>query len=1347
MCCLPTIQVAPSHIALHLLPPEEQQEGQHTAAEPAWEDTAAGGKGQVRTAKRAAPKNAAQEKKQVRKTDFLGTGSTEPHYSARPRRAAAAAALQGFQVRATSIEEEEDASDGEPAAVKKAGQMSAGKEVGSAPGSRGAVPTSARREAFGGRVGVMDVDRGRSAPAATAGGGGEAKEAGAAQDHPYPPATARAVAAAPATSGSPVLQSKEPCASRVCSHLLSNNSTQRPTASACRVSLLPFSSTAAALGVEVVGSFNTMAAVAACLNAGEQHVRAPAEAATGSVRLPPESAAPTLGVEVRAFSYGPVLALTAPAAAAAIDDREEGGGRECGAGTTGMVPQGWLDMVVAPPIASSPKGGMLQGGAACFREGAANTTAVAVRLGDRDKGGVGSLQLAGAAPAISRGGEDINRPAPVTFGVKPEPSADALAEVVGSWVQLGSAAPPLAASARGSAATPVAGAAEASPPAAADAIADAALPVVSARATVAPATATADAAPPATSAAAIPATTALAPAAAAAEAEPRPPEAAEGEGAPPAAAEAEPAPPAAAEAKPRQSAAAAAAEESPRATKAAAWDAPCGIKTPANEAGPPGLGSDLQLHLNHAAVPKAVKKEDCLQEGLQAVQLPAAVVAATAAAAGSRATVGMKSRRVPTPAVPTGADTLPEHGVFTGAVDQVEPAGARGAKQHGIEKHAKPKVSLSKNSSEDAGGNGLGGDGGGDGGGGEGNDGVGLHIPSDTALEAALRAAGPNAVRNGSSWKGGMGAPRGERRLGLITAAVKAEPPAVGGRSASVPATAAAQGPSLPTAAGLAFPAAVIVPPLPVVQEGKSPMPAPAAVVVEGEAVTAGGSLFPNAAAGAVAQQVKYEKPAPQADDAAAMGSAAEAAPAPIAAAEAAPVPMNIPTTATGGLISAIGRTTAAEGFIGVIEGLAAATAAANGARMPAAIGVQSSAGTQTAATATTAAARRARSLHSIPMHAATAAEVIVIEDSDDESEELATGVVGVREGDAVFQQRAELREVAGVKQEPDTEFGNASTATTLAAAAAVTVCSMQAAILGEGVPAAAGIQMASNQQLLGALLPGLNLRLQAVGEGVLDIATPGAPVEVAAAAAAATGASSGDVTGDAAAAANPATGPGKSVREIPDTAAARSSGSIPLGVGLSGGEQVGHAIAAAARVAGASSIGVAAGTCEGNPNQVAAAGAEQDQLKDTSSVQDYDLKDTGNVVQAALEVMQVCEKLKVSLGWSNMVYTSWTLPAIRGSPPKAIGPRCGLDNAILQEVSNVVTTQACAYGDTRIYVGLLSVTNCMASGKAASHAVIAGPLNSGRTEITSCRLITCHCQRHGHTYAAGFLAGFGFQC
>ena len=1105
--CVPTIQVGPTHIALHLLPPEQQKAGQHRAAQTACEGTAAGGQQQVRTAKRTAPSSAASEKKQVRKTELLRTGSIESPYSARPRRAAAAAAIQGIHLMATSNGEEEDASDGEPPAVGKAGSVSAGKEVRSAPGSRGTVLTSAAGEPFGGWVDVMGLGGGRSA-AAAGGGGGEAEEAGAAQDHLYAPARARPEAAAPAANGSPFLPSKGPCASRVCSHLSPSNSTQKPTVSACRANLLPFSSTGAAPGGEVVGSFNTMAAVAARLDVEEQHVEAPAEPAIGSLRLPAEPAFGTLGVEVKPSSSGPVLAVAAPAATAVGVRQDKGGGRESRA-SVGTVPQGRLGTVVVPLTVSSPKDGMLQGSAVCCREGgAANPMAVAAEVGRGDKGGVGSLQLAGPAPALSRRGEVVYTSVPVTLGVKPEPSVDALAEVSGTRVQpgkgnaalpsaatarglaarpvagvavevsaalspslspsiasspkgdmlegsaaclrqgtahtmavatgvgdrdkggigslqlagaalvlskkgetadksalatssvksepfvcglaevsgnrvqlgKGNAAPPLAATAKGSAATPVAGAAEASAPvspspplppaaAAADANADAALPVTSPRATVAPATATAGAAPPAASAAATTTTTAFAPITSAAPAE------------------AEPAPPAAAEAKPRQSTAAAAAGESQRATKAAAWDAPCGIKTPANEAGPPGLGSKLQLHLNHAAVPKAVKTEDCLQERLRAVQLPAAAVAATAAAAGSRASVGMKSRRVPTAAVPTGADTmpLPEHGVFTGAVDQVEAAGALGAKQYGIKKQARPKVSLSKNSSGDAGGNGLGGDGG------EGNGGVGLPVPSDTALEGTLRAAGIVAVRNGSSGKGGMGAPRGERRLGLITAAVKAEPTAAGGKSASVPATAAAQGPSLPPAAGLAFPAAVIVPPLPVIRGGKSPMPAPAAVVVEREAPTAGGSLFPHAAAGAVAQQVKYEKPAPQADDAAAMGSASASAPAPIAAADAAsapaPAPMNIATTAAPGPNSAIGRTAAPEGFIAAIEGApAAATAAANGARRPAEVGVQNSAGTQAAAIATTAAARRARGLHSVPMHAATAAEVIVIDDSDDES-------------------------------------------------------------------------------------------------------------------------------------------------------------------------------------------------------------------------------------------------------------------------------------------------------------------------------------------------------------------------
>ena len=74
------------------------------------------------------------------------------------------------------------------------------------------------------------------------------------QDYPYPPATAQAEAAAPAANGSLVLQSNKLCASRVCSHLPMSNNTQRPTASACKASLLPFSSTATVPGVEVSGA-------------------------------------------------------------------------------------------------------------------------------------------------------------------------------------------------------------------------------------------------------------------------------------------------------------------------------------------------------------------------------------------------------------------------------------------------------------------------------------------------------------------------------------------------------------------------------------------------------------------------------------------------------------------------------------------------------------------------------------------------------------------------------------------------------------------------------------------------------------------------------------------------------------------------------------------------------------------------------------------------------------------------------------------------------------------------------------------------------------------------------------
>ena len=141
------------------------------AAQPAREATAAGGQEQARTARRAARSSPALEKKQ--RPQLLGTDSYKPHYSARPRRAAAAAALQGIQVMATSSGEEEDASDGEPA-VGKAGSVSAGKVVGLAPGSRGVVLTSTGGELSAGWVEVMDLGGRCSAAAAAAGGGGEA---------------------------------------------------------------------------------------------------------------------------------------------------------------------------------------------------------------------------------------------------------------------------------------------------------------------------------------------------------------------------------------------------------------------------------------------------------------------------------------------------------------------------------------------------------------------------------------------------------------------------------------------------------------------------------------------------------------------------------------------------------------------------------------------------------------------------------------------------------------------------------------------------------------------------------------------------------------------------------------------------------------------------------------------------------------------------------------------------------------------------------------------------------------------------------------------------------------------
>ena len=89
---------------MYLLPPEEQQAGQQTAAEPAWVDTAAGEQEQLRTPKRAA---------------------------------------HDGQVMATGSGEEEDASCCEPPAVGKAGSVPAGKEVELTPALRGAVPTSA----------------------------------------------------------------------------------------------------------------------------------------------------------------------------------------------------------------------------------------------------------------------------------------------------------------------------------------------------------------------------------------------------------------------------------------------------------------------------------------------------------------------------------------------------------------------------------------------------------------------------------------------------------------------------------------------------------------------------------------------------------------------------------------------------------------------------------------------------------------------------------------------------------------------------------------------------------------------------------------------------------------------------------------------------------------------------------------------------------------------------------------------------------------------------------------------------------------------------------------------------
>ena len=91
-----------------------------------------------------------------------------------------------------------------------------------------------------------------------------------------------------------------------------------------------------------------------------------------------------------------------------------------------------------------------------------------------------------------------------------------------------------------------------------------------------------------------------------------------------------------------------------------------------------------------------------------------------------------------------------------------------------------------------------------------------------------------------------------------IPVALKEESVAVGVSLASVQAAAAQELPLPPTAA-LAVAAALIVPPvLPVVREGNAPMPAPAAVVLERDALAAGESPLPYTAAGGMAKQVKW---------------------------------------------------------------------------------------------------------------------------------------------------------------------------------------------------------------------------------------------------------------------------------------------------------------------------------------------------------------------------------------------------------------------------------------------------------------------------------------------------------
>ena len=275
-------------------------------------------------------------------------------------------------------------------------------------------------------------------------------------------------------------------------------------------------------------------------------------------------------------------------------------------------------------------------------------------------------------------------------------------------------------------------------------------------------------------------------------------------------------------------------------------------------------------------------------------------------------------------------------------------------------------------------------------------------------------------------------------------------------------------------------------------------------------------------------------------------------------------------TVATaGGMARAVGTRT--DG-VRLSTEVAAAAAAAAGVPLPMATQPAAGGNSKTAAVARTAgmardtaAAGRGRPAantgreYSSPMQPASAADVIVIDNSDDESAELAAGVLGAGEGGPVFQQPREFNGKAGVKQ--DTEAGNASA---VATAAAVEVCSVPAAVLGEGGPAAptpeaveaqaalaaAGEQMARNQQLRGILEPGLNAK-EAVVEGRIDGATPKVPGEAAAA-----GASSGNAI--RAAAAGCAIGLENSAPKVhvPATAAAATYGDGPMGVGLIEGEQ-----------------------------------------------------------------------------------------------------------------------------------------------------------------------------------------------